>query len=382
MAVTLATFGSGDWNTQNTLSRRLIFEQFLDPHKTASPTWKIMLANKQTVALGPDEEFHIPVVTHDYSPSIATKNDRFPTDDIDNITEQKWSIVRLKNGAGTNAVDMKHYANPTALMNHIDQKVNSIHKGTTQSLNYLQFSDWNETRVDDRINIASELSGLPVPPDELYLNDVTDITQLPYSLPMAARTNTTGHTFGNLSTANNYWVPEVTDGAGVTVNRSAAGDNIDMVTSIAGALVALDLDDLGDHLAKMQTGQEYTFYAPVGRDIFAQLRNIILAMNIRQHDSPVADLGIRSTITWDEYNVTFYHEPMMDALWPSTIWFFDPDCWYLKVDEGFDPTGGTGIWDWERIPGSIMYGTMIYLIFQFVCEDRRGVGAMHGFTKD
>lgn len=381
------TYSAGTYDTVTTLSGKLIANKLLDAHDIATPTSKILLNHKRSQALGPDEVFRIPIKTKDVSPHIGHENDRFPTEDIDNVTEEQWSPVIIKTGAGTNDDKIRHYKNPTALMDHIAIKVDSMHAGLTKVLNWAIFSDWAATITNREIDVSAALTSLPVPPEELYLKNVSEMTDLPWSLPMAARKTVTGHTFGNVATttiSNYFWQPEVTDATGITPTRSSTAPNIDVVTSElgGGVAVALTHDALMEHLDKMQSGQQYELLVPTPRRLFQQLRGIVMAANIRQVDSPLADLGIKGVITWEEYNATFYSEPMMSALWPNSMFFFDPECFYWETDEGADPTEGSGIYPWERIPGTTIHGAMVRMLYNFVCEDRRGVGAMHGYTWD
>ena len=385
MGLVTPTYAAGSWNTEYTLSLDNIYDQLLDPHKLATPTLRILLANMKRDTLGPDEKWGWDLITKHISPAIATENYRFEFPDIDNITQQEWTPIKLANGAGTNDVRWKHYQTNKARFNHINTKVDSIHQGQTNALNYLLFSDYAETITARRIDISSELSSLEVPPEELYLKGVSVITDLPYSIPMLTRKVVTGYTLGNIpvtTTTNLYWHPTNTDAAGATVTRAGAGNNVDVVTAITAATCKeLDLDDVFGHLNSISQGWQYNWLAACPADLYGQLRNLVLAMNIRPIDSPLAELGIRAPIVVDEYNVTFYQEPMMTALWPYSIFFYDTDAMFLQADSDFDPTSGTGIYEWERIPGTNMWGTAIYMNFQLCRPDARGVSAMHGYKK-
>jgi hypothetical protein len=375
----------------NSGSIRDMMDVIMVPHQEAMPTWKILLAFKQTGSLNPNEKFEIPIKTKDVSPSISTKHDTYPLENIDNITTQEWGVVKMKSGGGTSDDDIAHFANEKAYFNHIDILVDSIHEGFTKVMNFLPFWDWTASDISsEEIDVSTLLANQSLPPEELSIKAVTSVNDLPFSLPMAARNSDTGHTYGNIAvtdTTNNFWRPVVTDATGATVTRNTTAydadtnPQTDVVESVTGA-IPLDLSQLDEHLGQVQEGKQYALLAPVGRKLYRQLRDIVLAMNIRDHQSPIADLGIRSAITWEEYNVTFYLEPKMTALWPSSIFFFDPEVFYLKTDIVMDPTGGTGMYPWDRISGTTTWGTMIRMIYQYVCSDRRGVSAMHGFTSD
>ena len=378
-------------NTFNSVSIRDMMDVLMVPHQETMPTHKILLAFKQTGSLNPKEKFEISIKTKDISPSVSKKHDTYPLEGIDNITTEEWGVVKMKSGAGTSDDDLAHFANEKAYFNHIDVMVDSIHEGFTKVMNVQPFWDFTASDISaGELDISTLLANASLPPEELALKGMTGVTDMPWSLPMAARKTVTGHTFGNIpttTTTNKYWQPVVTDATGATVTRNTtaydAGSNpqTDVVTAISD-LQPLDLNQLDDHLSQHQEGKQYALLAPVGRKLWRQLRDIIMAENIRQTDSPIADLGIKGLITWDEFNVTFYREPKMDALWPSSIFFYDPETFYLKTDIVMDPTSGSGLYPWDRISGTTTWGTMIRMTYQYICSDRRGVSAMHGFTSD
>ncbi len=382
MALLAPTFAAGSWDTEYSLSVRNVYDQLIHPHKLAMPTLRILWANMDVEELGPDEKWHYPVITHDYSPGVATKNYRFNYEDLDNVIMQEWQPVKMANAASTNDVDWEHYKTPYARMNHIDLKVDSMHRGTTNVLNYLLFYDWvASTVVANRIDINSQLSSLQRPPEKLYMNDIVSVTQLPYSLPMLTRQAVTGYTLGNIAlttTQNQYWDVVNTDGDAAAVTRSGSGDNVDVVTAVDATLSKeLDLDDVFAHLDKITEGWQYEWLAACPAALYRQLRNLIIAQNLRSPDSPIAELGLRDTCTIEasEYNVTFYLEPMMTALWPNSIFFWSTDAVFLKVDSAFAPK----IYPWEKIPGTNMHGTGLYLNHQLCRPEASGVSAMHGF---
>jgi len=359
----------------------LLYAQLLYPHELATPTYRILWENRKTKALGPDGKFQFPIITKAYSPSVAAKNTRFDFRDIDNITLSEWEGVFLKNGAGTNKVEMRRYGSNLARMDHISTKVASMHRGTTDVINWELWWDWNTADIaaDNRVNLNTQLTSLEVPPEELYLENIAANTDAIYSIPMLTRKVVTGYTLAGITvttTTNQYWHPTNTDATGATVTRSGSGNNIDCVTAITAATCKeLDLDDLFEHLDAISQGWQYRWYAACPPALYRQLRNLITAMNIREHDSPLAELGIRASIEASEYNCIFYQEPIMKALHPNSIFFYDTDALYLQFEEGFAPD----VEEWEKIPGTNMYGTSEFLSYQLVRPDARGVSAMHGY---
>ena len=152
------TFDAGTWYTEQALNIDKVFEQLYDPNQVAMPTLRLLWANMKETELGPEEKFGWNLITKVYSPGVASANQRFEGRDIDNITRMEFTPCKMENNCGANDVEMAHMSNDLARMNHIDIKVASMHKGTTETLNYLLFSDWNETIDDGYIDIETELS--------------------------------------------------------------------------------------------------------------------------------------------------------------------------------------------------------------------------------
>ena len=381
MALNFATEPSFTWDTYNTLDMPNVFNQLLSPIKLTTPTNRILMAHKQTKALGPNAEFEIDVKVRSLSPSIAQQNYQYDTQNVNLLTKQKWSPIAMANGTSTNDIEKKRCTSNLSRYNLIDLKVDAIHEGLTSAMNWALWWDWIETDISGgQIDINSQLSALTNPPEDLYLKGITQANQAPYSIPMLTRKVVTGYTLGTTAvttTTNKYFHPTNTDGDAAAVTRSTSGSNVDCVTSINSALCkALDLDDISNHLAAVSQGWQYEYYVACPWRLYNQVANLIIAQNIRQADSPLADLGINVAVTYNAFKCTFYHEPIMDALWPYSMFFFDPTCLYLLEEEGIDPL----IYPWEKISGSNMWGTAVYNSYQLVRPDAQGTSAMHGYT--
>lgn len=383
MPVVRPTRAAATWNTQNALSIGLIFDQLIHPHKVATPTLRLLLRHAQGDRLGPDMKFGWNVIFKHFSPSLAQKAQRWAAPGIDNITRMEYSPALQYNSAGTNDVDMALYDSDNARFDFIDTMVESMHEGYTDAFSYGLFSRWDEDITTGEVDISAALASAPVPPEDLFLRNVTAHTERMYSFPMMIKPAVNGHTLGNIpvtATTNKWWQPTVTIHSSATVTRGAAGaDNADVILTVTNPQ-PIDLDDIGAHLDDMQLGWHYALYCACPAGIYRQLRAALLAITRRDIGSPLGELGIRAAIEWEEYNVIFYKEPMMSWLHPYSLFFWDPDCVFLLSDERFDPARGTGIYDWERVPGSNELATAMYHIVNLVCADRRGTSAMHGYT--
>ena len=390
MAITNPTRAAADWVTQNTADIELLYDDIRDPHQQASPTLKLLLNEMKTEALGPSEEFGWPLILKSYSPTIAKKSMRFDAPDLDNMTRMTYTPAMMANSAGTNVVDFAHYKTDLARFNHTEIKVESMYKGYTEMFNHAIFSNWNESITDQRVDISAAQVAIaaeanPVPPEELFLNNVRTHADRILSIPMATRQNTTGHTMGNISSANAFWASQVTSQTGATVVESDGGtttgnaQNTDVVTSVTVPQTFI-LDDIYEHLDAVQLGLDYRIYAACPRAVYRQLRGFIVGASQYQGGSTIGELGIRAAIEMEEYNVTFYMDPMMSWLWPYSIFFWSPDCMWLMSDSAFNPMGGTGIFPWQVIPGRTDLVTAMLHICQLVTVDPRGNSAIHGIT--
>jgi len=374
---------AASWNTELSLAIDLVYRQLLYPHKFATPTLRLLLRYMKRDKLGPDMQFGWNVIYKHFSPSMATEAQEFAAPSIDNITRMTWSPSLMYNSAGTNQVRMALFESPSSRMNFIKIMVDSMHQGYTDMFAYSLFSRWNESLSGNRVDISAALSSSPVPPEELYLNNVTDHSLRLLSIPMLIRQpSVTGHTLGNIpvTSTTNYWFhPTTVDHTLATVNRSGSGANIDAVTSVTNPQ-PFDVDDLAQLFDDMQLGWHYGLFVATPAKFYRQLRAIVLGMTQRDIASPLADLGIKPRITMDEYNAEFYKEPMMTWVHPYSVFAWDPNGMFLLADQRFDPSMGTGITEWERISGTNMFATAMYHIVQLVCPDRRSVGSMHGYT--
>lgn len=379
----LPTRSSASWNTELSLSIELVYRQLIYPHKFATPTLRLLLRFMKRDRLGPDMTFGWNVIYKHFSPSLATEAQEFAAPSIDNITRMQYTPALMYNSAGTNHVRMALYDSPSARMNFINLMVDSMHQGYTDAFAYSLFSMWSESLTGGRVDISSALSSAPVPPEELYLNNVSDHTLRMLSIPMLIRDpSATGHTLGNIpvtATTNYWWHPTVLNNSLATVTKSTTAANYDCVTSVTNAQ-SFDQDDLAEFFDSMQLGWHYGLYCACPAAFYRQLRAITLGMTLRDIASPLADLGIKPRITLEEYNAEFYKEPMMTWLHPYSMFAWDPNCMFLLSDARFDPSGGTGIYEWERISGTNMLATAMYHIVQLLTPDRRGLGAMHGYT--
>jgi len=379
--INFATQDAFSWDTMHTLDMPNVYSQLLSPIQQATPTFRIFWKHKQSKALGPEAKFQIPMIVKALSPSMAKQNYVFDTQSTNPLTMQEWSPVAMANGAGSNDVEWQRCTNNLSRFNLIDIKVDAIHQGLTTAMNFLLWWDWVETDISaSQIDINSQLSTLTNPPEELYLKNITQASEAPYSIPMLTRKVVTGYTLGNIpvtTTGNKYFHPVNTDGDAAAITRSVTGSNVDCVTAIDSTLCKpLDIDDINTHVGKISQAWQYHLYAACPFNLYSQLRNIIMTMNTRDHASPLADLGINAAITYNEFNIVFYHEPIMDALWPYSIFFYDPTCIYLVYEEGFDPR----VYPWKNISGTNMLATAVYESYQLVRPDAQGVSAMHGYT--
>lgn len=380
-----------NWTTAYAAEIKKVSPMLYSPLKIMMPTLRILWANKKPAnegqGWGPREKAYFNIEHAVYSPHKGNRNQVYTFDDLDPITQSEWSPVKWWNAAGTNEYEIADYGNSNmSLLNLAEQKMRAIHLGNTLYWNYAIWSNHEETLTGDYLDIESVLSTagqrIPFP---VKFKDLSATSEMIYSIPMLCRKTTTGHTLGNIATgttgatANLFWQPLVTVGGSITQNSTSGADNIDVCTDDNLTTVPLTMDAINTHLRQMQVGNMYKIYAACPGTLYQFLVNTILAEQRRMADEYLkADLGINMNITMEEYNCVFYYEPMLDYLWPGTIWFFDPECLFLCYDPVFDPK----VRAWEEIPGTNMSGTVVSYRHQLVRPDAQGVSAMHAYTDE
>ena len=371
------TFDAGAWWTEETAAIDLVMEQLYDVNKIATPTLILLLKNARSVEFGPDETIGYKLLTDMYNTKIMHDNQVFDAGDLDPVTKMEYSPAKWYSAASTSRAEMIEYGRRNrSRVDLVDEKVQAMHRGLTWSTNYSLFSNWAEPIPGGQLDIEAALSASPLPPT-LLIEGLTAHTERPFSIPMAIRSHQNGHTFGNLSSENPFW--QSTETIGGAVSYAAAGlVNTDMVISI-DATVELGISDIRTHLASVQYGGGYRFYAACPADLYTVLEEYIMAdrrVGGQQPAEELNDLGIDAAFTYAAYNTTFYVDPMMTFLWPNSIFFWDPDVLFLFFDPAFNPW----IVDWERIPNSSTYATAVVYHGQLACTDRRGVSSMHAYN--
>lgn len=371
-----------DFNTKYSAAIEQVSQQLIDVHKQASPTMRIMLKHAKPKDIGPDEKIGWNFLHDMYDvEAISGYNVEFSRPDLDPISRQEWSPKRWYVSAGYNDFEMSRYKSPWSRIDIVDEKVQAMHAGLTWVYNYLLFSDWSESDVTS-IDLSSELSNAPVPPPVKFEN-LTSHGGRMYSIPMIIRANSTGHTIGNVSSANTLWQPIVTDETAPTRNSTSTDEQCDIVTNDDVATVAITMKRIKDHLRKMQRGYQRRLYGCMSGALFAALEEYVEGYGQIDllKETELMDLSINASLQLRSYNTIFYVDPMMDDLWPATIWYFDPECMYPVFNTDFNPTTGSGIYPWERIPGTNQSATAAFFEGQLCSPDRTGVGAQHGLAE-
>lgn len=375
---------AAEFFTEQAAAIEQVFETVVNVHEQACPTQRIMLDNMKIVTIGPDELIGQNMIHDLYDVNAVPEyNVDFEAPDIDPYTRQQWSPKRKYVSAGTNDFEISRYNSAWSRIKLVKSKVDLMRSSFTWVDNYELFSNWSETLTGDEIDLSSELSAAPVPPPVKFKN-VTAAGSKQYSIPMIIRKHVTGHTIGNVSSANALWQPTVEDAVtgAATRNATAADEQCDVVTDDDTLTATISLDSQRSVIHKLQRGWNRKLYGCCPSTLYEALEDYI--MGFAQFDytreTELADLSINASIVWRTMNAVYYVDPMMDDLWPATIWYYDPGAMFRVANKDFNPAGGSGIYDWERIPGSNKHATAMFHEGQLICPDRRGVGASHGLV--
>lgn len=382
MAIKNAVIAADEWNTKNSLAIALLYDQLIYPHRFATPTLRLLFQFMKRDRLGPNMKFGWNVVTKNFSPSYANKGQVWKAPGLDNLTRMEYTPSIMYNSAGTNDVEVALYDSPQARMNFINMMIDSMHQGFTDAFAYEIMSKHDENITTGAVDITAALSSNPNPPQDLEFGNVTSHSRRLLSIPMLIREATYGHTLANIevtTTQNLWWQPTIQTHPSATATASASGDNIDVIETVTNPQAA-DLDDFSEFYDQVQVGWQYGLYHAVGSGLYRQLVALLLAITRRDIGSPLGELGIRASIGWEDYNAVIYKDPMMTWIHPYSSFAWDPEAMFLLTDERFDPTRGSGLYPWERISGSNLQATAMYMLVQLVLADRRSCGAMYGYT--
>ena len=375
---TTPSYSSGSWDTEAAAVIDYVMAGPLDFMKIACPTLQLFMENSKDFPVGPDGKVGWNYLYDMYSTYIYNANQVYPLPDLDPISRLEFELKDWGSAMATNRQEVIRYQRTNrSLVDLVAQKVQAMHNGMTFNVNFMLFWDWVNTDISaNELDTETLMSSCPIPPPT-KIEGITVNTDLIYSIPMAIRDNVTGHTFGNVSSANAYW--QCTETNGVTPTKSTSGNNIDVVTAIPST-VALGVSNIRTHLQAVQIGAGFRLYVPTPADLYGVLEDYILAERRRDanSDDMMVDLGLKSHFVYEEYNCCFYLEPMMTWLWPNSLWFFDLEALFL----GFDPEWKPFTSPLERLPHSTILGSATHFQGQLMTPGRVGCSAMHCWASE
>jgi len=384
MAFTVPTYDAGSWFTEHTAEIQMVMEDVLDIYDDASPTLQILMANSTNDAdVGPEGNIYTKIMHDLYDVYISNSPViKFDAPDIDPATMATWGIKRWYTSAGTNYEEMIRYGRRNrSRIDLVKEKVDLMRKGMACKMNYSLLSGWAETLTSNEINLETELANNPVPPS-MKIKGVSSNAQRIFSIPMATRAPVTGHTWGNVSTSNAFWKTSYSDGSGSTITRATTGNNIDVVTSVGSVFEDLTMDAIRTHLNKIQRGPGKELLCVMPSNLYDVLEDYLLSERRRTPSDGgkgvVADLGISASIRMDSRHCEFYTDPIMDDLWPNSMFYYSVDDLKLVFDPAFAPW----VVNWERIPGGNEFACGMEYQGNLMIPDggsRRTLSGMHGW---
>jgi len=374
---------AASWDTELAAAIPYVQDTLLYFGQKATPTLKLLWGNKKSESLGPDATF-MKNFAHDMYDVHAAQgtNIRYDLEDIDPVSRMEYSPKTFYVAASTNKFEVQRYKNANrSLFDLAKLKVNLMQLGLTEAFNWLIWSNWSETIASGQINLNTALSSLRVKPN-IYFKSITKHSDRINSIPMLGRKYVTGHTLGNVSAANDMWQPYVSDATGSTVTRDTTAwaegshEQTDMVTALTG-LQDLSYSDIETHLQTLAIGSGHEYVCACPASLYGVIYSYLKGFTQRSpRDEYLLDLGIKGPLTDPQYDVTYYVDPTVTALWPSSLWFFDINHVYIQTETGFEPD----VDPWTDIPATNQMGTMATYSAQLVVDDRaNGISAMHGW---
>ena len=378
---------SASYDTELSATIPMMEREMLDwTSKFACPTLKIFLANEREVEFGPDGTYR-PNFAYNVSDVRAMKRTQtFTTGAKEVASQMAWETKFFYAAESINEIEKNRYARGNrSMINLAEEKITQMNNGLTLWLDYNLFSDWSESEVatDSFINMATHLSSASVPPDT-YFRELTEHNNRIYSIPMMARPYNASYpyTLGNVSVTDTQWRPQYTDATGATVTRDTTAYNAttheqtQIITAITNP-VDFDFTDIQAHARKLVQGIGQEYICPMPANLYDALENYLKASTERStSDQPLLDLGIDASIKWLSRKMTFYVEPMMDFLWPYSIFFINLDTTYLMAD----PANNPQVNPWEKMQNSTELVTSVYFEKQLIKEHALSVSSMNGYT--
>ena len=352
----------------------------------ATPTLKLLFDNKKTEPFGPDAKWRQNFAHDSYDVHAAPgENIRYDLEDIDPVSSLEYGTKIMYVAASTNKFEVNRYKNTSRSMFDLAKlKVGLMQLGLTHVMNWLLFSKWSDTTepiIGNSINLNTVLSSKRVLPN-VYFKSITKHSDKINSIPMLSRKHVTGHTLGNVASDNNMWQPYNLDAPSATVTRdttawaSGSHEQTDMVTAIANP-EDLSYSDIEDFLMTLCVGSGHEYVAICPAKLYGVVYSYLKGMTQRSpRDEYMLDLGIGGPITDPQFDVTYYVDPQMTAMWPNSIFFIDYNHVFLVCEEGFAPD----IDPWTQIPSTNVMGTMSTWSMNLATDDRaNGIAAMHGW---
>lgn len=374
---------AASWDTELSAAIPEVQDRLLFFGQEATPTLKILWDKRETKPLGPDAKFAMNFVHDAYDVHAAPgENIRYDLEDIDPVSRMEWSPKTIYVAASTNKFEWSRYKNSAnSLFDLADLKVQLMQLGMTHIMNWLIWSNWNETITGNAINLNTVLSAKRVLPN-VYFKSISKHSDRINSIPMLTRKHVTGHTLGNVSSANNMWQSLITDATGATITRdttawaSGSHEQTDMVTALSG-LQDLSYSDIETHLMSLCVGSGHEYVCACPATLYGVIYSYLKGMTQRSpRDEYLLNLGITGPLTDPQFDVTYYVDPQVTALWPSSLFFFDISHVKLVMERGFAPD----VDPWTQIPATNVMGTMATYSMQLITDDKaNAVSAMHGY---
>jgi hypothetical protein len=376
--VTTPSYSAGSWDTEAAAVIEYVVKGPLDYFKLACPTLRLLMENQKVFDVGPDGKVGWNYIKSMYPMYVYKQNQVYPMPDIDPLTRLEFELVNWGSAFATNQTEVKRYQRQSrSLVDLAAEKMQLMHDGLTQNVNFLMYWDWNAADISgNTLDTETLLANAPLAPPT-SIENVSVNTDLSYSIPMCIRDHVTGHTFGNVSSANAYW--QATETNGVTPTKATTGNNIDAVTAIPST-VALGVSNIRTHLQKMQRGAGFRLYVPTPAELYGVLEDYILAERRRDANTAqeMVDLGLNSHFVYEEYNTVFFLENMMTDLWANSMFFWDLECLFLAFETDFNPFTSP----LERLPHSNILGAATEFHSQLMAIARVGTGAMHCWASE
>lgn len=359
----------------------------------AMPTLQIMMmfAGRGT-QIGPKGKIFQDKFVRAGDAEYGTEIMDLPTDTNNLTTEMEWDGKFLVTGNSISDRENIAYSREgTSKMDVAIQRVAASHEGVTRAFNISMWAGFTTAA-----GANGGVPGVEVVGNQIRLDDFDPAfpgnvirganvrAQRWNSIPMSIRnysaTQTQSYIYGgitiNSATDNQLFQSHVVEGTGSTITYNTTDTTVGGIPTNVASPEVFSKPLLARLLRAIQVGSGYGLMVAMPSDIYDSAVDILFPQQQGTVAAPLTDLSIDSMVTWKAYNAHLYADPILDNMWPNSIWAYDPMALRLVLDEAFMPY----VYPWQRVGHTTTMGWAEVFYGNLINVNPRATGVIHGVT--